>query len=80
VPFCKLSLYLWLFVFCQHRLGCYSFATSTAFEWAMLAIISLSCLAMTFEGPKLDDSSTLGHVLYYADLVFTAAFTLVSRA
>lgn len=52
----------------------YNFVTNPYFDYALLIIISLNCVAMAMEGPMWAPGSPMFEALYWCDVGFTILF------
>ncbi|KAK3253585.1 Caveolin-2 [Cymbomonas tetramitiformis] len=60
----------------KFRILCFRILSHWLFELTILFLIALSSIMLAIESPDVQDSSTLGRVLFHMDLIFTVLFTL----
>lgn len=71
------GLSLGLFTFTNPvRVWAFNLVTNRMFDWGMVCIIALNCVALAAENPGIVAGSSEDLVLYYADIIFTGIFTI----
>ncbi|MEW5300382.1 MAG: hypothetical protein WDW36_003317 [Sanguina aurantia] len=58
------------------RVKAFKLVSHKAFDWTLVAIITLNCIALAVENPGIRAGSPEDLALYYSDIIFTIIFTV----